>query len=167
MSTNPWESLLNLSPEQAQQREREWNRGPITDLFPRIPPQTLERILDLCASKGVTYNLSEPKNWSARRFTSIVIAHVRHAFSNYDKLLREEGKERYEARHATAETVWKVLREWCPWDSSNGVLERCFRATLLRPEECGGDWDPMDVDEESDVDGDVGELAGGDPMALD
>lgn len=165
MSNKPWESLLNLAPEGALQRRREWNRNPLQDLFPRIPSHALERILDLCASKGVTYNLSEPKSWSTRRLTSIVIAHVRHAFSDYDKLLREEGKERYEARHATAETVWKILREWCPWDSSNGVLERCFRATLLRSEDRGEDWDPMDVDDESD--GDAEEWTGGDPMDLD
>lgn len=145
-----WENLLDLSEEQARQRKREWNRGPLTDLFPRIPNQALERVLDICINKGFTYNLSESKRWSARRLTSIVIAHVRHGYSEYDKLLREERVERYEARKQTSAQVWKVLREWCPWDESNDVLERCFEVTLLRPEERDPDWDPMDIDSDSE-----------------
>jgi len=54
----------------------------------------------------------------------------------------------------------KVLREWCPWDASNEVLEQCFRVTLLRPEERDPSWDPMDLDADSDCGQD-------DPMDLD
>ena len=158
---NDWENLLGLSDQESWKRKREWNRGPLSDLFPRIPDSALERILDICIGKGFTYNLSESKRWSARRLTSIVIAHVRHAYSDYDKLLREDRVERFEAREQTSEKVWKVLREWCPWDDSNDVLERCFQATLLRPEERDPDWDPMDIDADSDV-----EYAD-DPMDLD
>ena len=160
--SNNWESLLGLTEDQAFQRKREWNRGPLTDLFPRIPNQALERILDICIGKGFTYNLSESKRWSARRLTSIVIAHVRHAYSEYDKLLREERVERYEARKQTSAQVWKVLRDWCPWDESNDVLEKTFQATLLRPEERDSSWDPMDIDSDSDV-----EEYKDDPMDLD
>ena len=131
-------------------RCREWNRSPIRDLFPRIPAAALERVLDLCIARPFTYNLSQSKLWNARHLTSIVVAHVRHAYSDYDKLLREQQVERFEARHRTAERVWKVLREWCPWEQSNEVLERCFRVTLLRPEErqpADAEWDPMDIDD--------------------
>lgn len=146
------ETLLGLSADEAVQRKREWNRGPLTDLFPRIPNHALERILDICIDKNFTYNLSNSKHWNARRYTSIVIAHVRHNYSDYDKLLRgEESVERFEARQRTSKQVWKVLREWCPWDDSNDVLERCFQATLLRPEERNADFDPMDIDSDSDV----------------
>lgn len=82
--------------------------------------------------------------------TSIVVAHVRHAYSDYDRLLREDKLERYEARRRSGPTVWKVLREWCPWDRSNSVLERAFQVTLVPPEERDPSWDPMDIDEESD-----------------
>ena len=44
----------------------------------------------------------------------------------------------------------KVLREWCPWDSSNDVLSVCFQASILRPEERDPAWDPMDIDSDSD-----------------
>ncbi|KAK3109993.1 hypothetical protein LTR53_016191, partial [Teratosphaeriaceae sp. CCFEE 6253] len=118
-----------------RQRLREWNRGPLTDFFPRIPRDALEGILDLCIDKGVTYDLSQAKSWNARRFTSIVVAHVRHTHSDYDKLLRDGQVERFEARAQTKDRVWKVLREWCPWDNSNGALERIFQATLMRPED--------------------------------
>jgi len=106
-------------------RRREWNRGPLQDLFPRIPATALETLLDICISrrKNFVYNLSESKRWNARRYTGIVVAHVRHAYTEYDSLVREEGVERYEARRRTAEKVRKVLREWCPWDESNEVLE--------------------------------------------
>ena len=146
------ESLLSLSAEEALQRRREWNRGPLVDLFPRIPSHALERILDICISKNFTYNLSNSRHWNARRYTSIVIAHVRHSHSDYDKLLRGEPRvERFAARERTGSQVWKVLRQWCPWDESNEVLEKCFQATLLRPEERGLEWDPMAIDADSDV----------------
>lgn len=148
-----------LSPEE-RSRRREWNRGPVTDLFPRIPPEALEQILDICIDNGFTYNLSRPKYWNARRYTSITVAHVRHAYSDYEALLRGEDRlERYEARHRTATQVWKTLREWCPWEESNDQLERCFRVTLLRPEERDPEWDPMDIDGDSDFEDD--------PMDLD
>ena len=151
--------LNGLTLEEQRQRKREWNRGPISDLFPMIPATALEKILDVCIDKSFTYNLSESKLWNAKRYTSIVIAHVRHNYSDYDQLLREHV-ERFAARDQTSPKVWKVLRDWCPWDSSNEVLERCFMATLQRPEERDAEWgDPMDVDSDEDyVD---------DPMDLD
>lgn len=147
-------------------RRREWNRGPLTDLFPRIPAAKLEQVLDICIDKGFTYNLSESKHWNARRYTSIVIAHVRHNLTEYDKLLRD-GVERHEARQQTGKQVWKVLREWCPWNDSNEVMERCFQATLLRPEERDPEWDPMDIDSDSEMTGDANADADDDPMDLD
>ena len=45
----------------------------------------------------------------------------------------------------------------------NEVLQRCFDATLLRPEERDPSWDPMDIDE--DDMSDVGDID--DPMDLD
>ncbi|KAK5115982.1 hypothetical protein LTR62_000438 [Meristemomyces frigidus] len=153
---------LSLSPTQ-RLRRREWNRGPLNDLFPRIPAKSLETLLDKCADKNFTYQLSQPKTWNARRLTAIAVAHVRHNHSDYEQLLREDV-ERFEARARSAGQVWRVLREWCPWDDSNEVLDRCFRATLVRVEERGGgEWDPMDVDEESEVDDDPTS----DPMDLD
>lgn len=147
-------------------RRREWNRGPLTDLFPRIPAPALERILDICVGrKDFVYNLSESKRWNARRMTSIVVAHVRHAYTEYDRLLREERLERYAARQRISTQAWKVLREWCPWDDSNEVLEQCFRVTLLRPEQRDPSWDPMDIDADSDSGGDDHEQ--NDPMDLD
>ena len=152
------EDLAHLPPEEQNFRKREWNRDPVNDLFPRIPDLALERVLDIIIDKGFTYNLSVSKFANSRRITSIIVAHVRHAYSDYDKLLRE-NVERYEARKRCGPQVWKVLREWSPWDKDNELLERCFRATLLTPEERDPSWDPMDVDDESDVEGD--------PMDLD
>ena len=130
-------------------RRREWNRSPMKNLFPRIPATALEQILDLCTRKRFWHNFSKPAYWNARRFSSITVAHVRHAHTDYDQLLRGEDRlERYEARHKTSKQVWKVLRQWCPWDESNDQLERCFQATLLRPEE--PDFDPMEIDPDSE-----------------
>lgn len=161
------ESLFGLSESEARDRKREWNREPVKDLFPRIPGHSLERILDLCINKNFTYNLSEAKRNNARRYTSIVVAHVRHAHSDYDSLLRDQGMERFEARRRTGDQVWKVLREWCPWDDSNDVLETCFRVTLLRPEERDPSWDPMDIDIDSDEENDYYEGATNDEDAMD
>ncbi|KAI7200370.1 hypothetical protein D0869_01192 [Hortaea werneckii] len=171
-----WE---NISPDELLRR-REWNRGPLSDFFPRIPSKSLETVLDICISKNFVYQLSQPRWWNALRYTSIVIAHLRHNYTEYDALLRGEGGdgggggggvvhgekvERYEARRRTGEKVWKVLREWCPWDDSNDQLERCFQATLMRQEERGAEWDPMDLDDEYELDNRAGPVD--DPMDLD
>lgn len=154
--TNSWESLLGLTADEAHARKREWNRGPLTDLFPRIPNSALERILDICIKKDFTYDLSQAKLWNARRFTAITVAHVRHQYSTYDQLLNE-GVERFEARRQSGPTVWKMLKEWCPWDSSNEALEKCFKATLVPFEQREVEYafvdDPMDIDTESDFGG--------------
>lgn len=142
-----YDDLSKLSPDEARQRKREWNRGPLTDLFPRIPSVALERILDIVIDKGFTYNLSLSKLYNSRRYTSIVVAHVRHMYSDYDQLLRDHV-ERFAARKQSGPKVWKVLREWCPWNADNEVLEPCFQATLLRPEERDPTWDPMDIDDD-------------------
>lgn len=149
---------VTSSKDDERSRKREWNRGALKEYFPRIPSAALERLLDICIDKDVTYNLSESKHWNMRRLTSIVVAHVRHNYSDYDSLLRNDHVERFDARKRSADQVWKTLRAWCPWDESNTMLERCFRATLLSPEERGADWDPMDIDEESDDEGDPMEL---------
>lgn len=158
-SNGRWESLLGLSADEAYSRRREWNRGPLTDLFPRIPDASLERILDICIDKNFTYDLSQARLWNARRFTAITVAHVRHQHSEYDSLLKG-GVERFEARRQSGKKVWKVLREWCPWDSSNEVLGRCFQATLIPLEQRAAEYafvdDPMDIDSESDLGGEVG-----------
>ena len=157
---NPSPVEVDIPPE----KKREWNRSFLVDIFPRIPSHALERVLDICLEKNAIYNLSQSKLWNAKRFTSIVVAHVRHTYSDYDELLRKDEVERYDARKRTGYEVWKVLREWCPWDSSNEVLERCWRATLLSPEERDPSFDPMDIDTESEDEG-VG-LEVDDPMDL-
>jgi hypothetical protein len=144
------------------------------DLFPRIPPAALERVLDICINLNFTYNTSESRFWNARRYSSIVVAHVRHFYTDYDKLLSVDREERFAARKKTSAKVWKILRDWCPWDEANEALERCFQVTLLRPEERGPEWDPMDIDDErffvttivepTNVDIDLDE---GDPMDVD
>lgn len=154
-----------ISIDVPSEKRREYNRAPLSDLFPKIPANSLEIILDICLEKDAIYNLSESKFWNARRFTSIVVAHVRHNHTDYDELLRKADVGRYEARKRTGDQVWKVLRQWCPWDDSNEVLERCWRATLLSPEERDPTWDPMDVDSDSDDEG--GDLDVHDPMDLD
>ncbi|KAM0722896.1 hypothetical protein Q7P37_001094 [Cladosporium fusiforme] len=136
-----------MTPTDTQRRL--WNRGPLLDLFPRLPSPKLESLLDLTLSKNAIYNLSESKHWNSIRLTSLTVAHCRHTCTDYDALLRE-GVERYEARKRTAQAVWKCLRAWCPWDESNPVLERCWRVSVLRPEEREPGWDPMDLDESED-----------------
>ncbi|CZT24459.1 uncharacterized protein RCC_10184 [Ramularia collo-cygni] len=157
------QDLSNLDPFETRLRKRAWNKGPIQDLFPRIPDASLERVLDIVIDKGFTYNLSDSRLANAKRYTSIIVAHVRHFHTDYDSLLRS-GVERFEARQQTSQKVRAVLREWCPWDESNEVLERCWKATLVRPEERDPSWDPMDIDDESD-DEEHGVVD--DPMDLD
>ncbi|KAL1586921.1 hypothetical protein WHR41_04175 [Cladosporium halotolerans] len=160
-------------PPPTPSQRRLWNRGPLLDLFPRLPPASLNHILDLALAKNCIYDLSAPKRANAIRLTCLAIAHARHAHSEYDALLRA-GVERFEARERTGEAVWRVLREWCPWDESNVWLEGCWAATVVRPEERGlgweGEWEMMDLDVEEGWEGGGGgedDGGGGEPMDLD
>jgi hypothetical protein len=103
-------ALENLDFDEIQRR-REWNRGPLKDFLPKIPADALERVLDHCISKFATYDLSESKHWNARRFSAIVVAFVRHNYTEYDSILKQ-GVEQFEARKRTGPEAWKVLRKW-------------------------------------------------------
>ena len=65
-------------------QRRLWNRGPLLDLFPRLPSKTLESLLDICLTKSAIYDLSESKHTNSLRLTSLTVAHCRHNFSDYD-----------------------------------------------------------------------------------
>lgn len=41
------EDLSHLDPLETRRRKRAWNKGPITDLFPRIDDKSLVRIITL------------------------------------------------------------------------------------------------------------------------
>ncbi|KAF2857825.1 hypothetical protein K470DRAFT_156763 [Piedraia hortae CBS 480.64] len=85
----------------------------LKDLFPQIPADDLERVLDFCVIKPFAYDLSRSKSWNSKRLNSFAIAHGRHAHTNYESLLKQ-GVNKFEARKNTSHQVDTVLRRWSP-----------------------------------------------------
>ncbi|CAI6048824.1 unnamed protein product [Clonostachys chloroleuca] len=84
----------------------------ILRLFPRIPPQDLEKVLDRALKKrsgrvGRTGRLAID---SKARLA--VMAHIRHNHTEYDSLLKQKGKSRGSARDDIALKLKQLCGEW-------------------------------------------------------
>jgi len=75
-------------------------------LAPQIPAHEFGAVLDHARdSSGLRVASAETAAWLS------LVAYARHAFTDYDALLRE-GYDRDSARHFVAEEIDAVLREW-------------------------------------------------------
>jgi hypothetical protein len=75
-------------------------------LAPQIPAHEFGAVLDHARdSPGLRAAPAETAAWLS------LVAYARHAFTDYDELLRE-GYDRDSARHFVAEAIDAVLREW-------------------------------------------------------
>jgi len=75
-------------------------------LAPQIPAHEFGAVLDHARdSSGLRVASAETAAWLS------LVAYARHAFTDYDALLRE-GYDRDSARHFVADEIDAVLREW-------------------------------------------------------
>ncbi|KAK2805954.1 hypothetical protein FQN50_005969 [Emmonsiellopsis sp. PD_5] len=122
----------------------------IKDLFPNIPQKDLNRIIKTAFQKGKRKVGTAVELPLARRVQLAVVAHIRHVYTQYDRLLRITSFQ--DARAAVEEPTLAKLVQW-RGDDENGktVLEDVFREVIVI-----SDDEDDDDDDESDFAHDTG-----------
>lgn len=82
----------------------------IRDLFPKIPDNDLFSIIKTAFQLGDNKVGTAEEIPLVRRAQLSVVAHIRHSYTNYDKLLRQLPYN--EARHTVEQPTLKKLIEW-------------------------------------------------------
>ncbi|KAF3385213.1 hypothetical protein F1880_002039 [Penicillium rolfsii] len=105
-------------------------RDAIRDLFPNIPDNDINQIIKTAFQKGQRKVGTASELPLARRAQLAVVAHIRHLYTDYDRLLKQ--KSFHEARsEVEQETLAKVIA----WrgDDENGqtALEDVFREVIV------------------------------------
>ncbi|KAF7595740.1 hypothetical protein BBP40_004871 [Aspergillus hancockii] len=118
-------------------------RDVLKDLFPNIPDNDLNQIIKTAFQKGQRKVGTAVELPLARRAQLAVVAHIRHVYTDYDRLLKTTSF--HEARSLVEEPTLARLVEW-RGDDENGktVLEDVFREVIV-----------ISDDEESDTEGDM------------
>ncbi len=105
-------------------------RDTIKDLFPNIPDNDLNQIIKTAFQKGQGKVGTANELSLIRRAQLAVVAHIRHVYTDYDKLLRQTHYR--EARNIVEKPSLRKLVEW-RGDDENGkqVLEDVFREVVV------------------------------------
>ncbi|RAH81042.1 hypothetical protein BO86DRAFT_105523 [Aspergillus japonicus CBS 114.51] len=105
-------------------------RDVIKDLFPNIPDNDLNQIVKTAFQKGQRKVGTAVELPLARRSQLAVVAHIRHVYTEYDRLLKATSF--HEARSTVEEPTLAKLVEW-RGDDENGkiVLEDVFREVIV------------------------------------
>lgn len=105
-------------------------RDTIRDLFPNIPDNDLNQIIKTAFQKGQGKVGTANELSLIRRAQLAVVAHIRHVYTDYDKLLRQTHYR--DARNLVEKPSLRRLVEW-RGDDENGkqVLEDVFREVVV------------------------------------
>ncbi|KAL2837413.1 hypothetical protein BJY01DRAFT_45584 [Aspergillus pseudoustus] len=105
-------------------------RDVLKDLFPNIPDNDLNQIIKTAFQKGQRKVGTAVELPLARRAQLAVVAHIRHIYTNYDRLLKSTSF--HEARASVEQPTLAKLVEW-RGDDENGktVLEDVFREVIV------------------------------------
>ncbi|KAL4785077.1 hypothetical protein BJX76DRAFT_356400 [Aspergillus varians] len=126
-------------------------RDVLKDLFPNIPNNDLNQIIKTAFQKVGQRKVGTAVELPlARRAQLAVVAHIRHIYTNYDRLLKTTSF--HEARAAVEQPTLARLVEW-RGDDENGkpVLEDVFREVIV-----------ISDDDDSDIEGEPLPLHGRD-----
>ncbi|PGH17033.1 hypothetical protein AJ79_01417 [Helicocarpus griseus UAMH5409] len=142
-STRAWGQEKRTDSEQSQNTINAEARDAIKDLFPNIPTKDLNRIIKTAFQKGKRKVGTAVELPLARRAQLAVVAHIRHVYTDYDRLLRVTSFQ--DARAAVEEPCLAKLVQW-RGDDENGktVLEDVFREVIVISDDEGEDEDESD-----------------------
>ncbi|KAF2754534.1 hypothetical protein EJ05DRAFT_504069 [Pseudovirgaria hyperparasitica] len=120
-------------------------RSAIRDLFPKIPDKDLGEIVQHAFRKG-TKRVGNAQELSLpRRVQLAVIAHIRHVYTDYDKLLKSGTY--LEARAKVEQPCLDQLMEWRgEIDDGESEFEDIFRETIVIDSDNDDDDDDDDDD---------------------
>jgi hypothetical protein len=104
--------------------------GAVREMFPKIPEADLQAIVSHAFEEG-TNRVGNAKELSlARRVQLAVVAHIRHTYTDYDKLLKTDGWS--EARGQVEKVSLAKLKEWRDEDGKqSNELEETFREVIV------------------------------------
>ncbi|EMD95726.1 hypothetical protein COCC4DRAFT_183428 [Bipolaris maydis ATCC 48331] len=104
--------------------------GAVREMFPKIPDDDLQAIVTHAFEEG-TNRVGNAKELSlARRVQLAVVAHIRHTYTDYDKLLKSGGW--MEARSKVESVSLAKLKEWRDEaDEQSNELEETFREVIV------------------------------------
>ncbi|KAL4896356.1 hypothetical protein BDV59DRAFT_133381 [Aspergillus ambiguus] len=142
--TNVVQPRHREDPEMSQVQINTEARDVLKDLFPGIPDNDLNQIIKTAFQKGQRKVGTAVELPLARRAQLAVVAHIRHVYTDYDKLLKATSF--HEARSLVEDRTLAKLVEW-RGDDENGktVLEDVFREVIVISD------DEDDSDAEDDV----------------
>ncbi|KAJ5494758.1 hypothetical protein N7463_010845 [Penicillium fimorum] len=132
-STFPTDRVENLKQADSEVSQITLNteaRDALKDLFPNIPDKDLNQIIKTAFQKGQKKVGTATELPLARRAQLAVVAHVRHVYTDYDRLLKTTSF--HEARGVVEHTTLAKVIEW-RGDDENGqtVLEDVFREVIV------------------------------------
>lgn len=115
-------------------------RDVIRDLFPKIPDEDIALIIKTAFQKGERKVGTAVELPLARRAQLAVVAHIRHMYTDYDKLLKKTSFQ--EARRQVEDVTLEKLVQWRGDDESGmPVLEDVFREVIVISDDEGDDED--------------------------
>lgn len=122
---------------------KEYIHGAVREMFPKIPEADLSSIVNHAFEEG-TNRVGNAKELSlARRVQLAVVAHIRHMYTDYDKLLKTGGW--MEARSKVEHVSLAKLKEWRDeTDTDSNELEDTFREVIV-----------LDDDDDASSDGEM------------
>ncbi|KAJ5880569.1 uncharacterized protein N7473_011622 [Penicillium subrubescens] len=105
-------------------------RDAIRDLFPNIPDNDINQIIKTAFQKGQRKVGTASELPLARRAQLAVVAHIRHLYTDYDRLLKQ--KSFHEARSEVEQVTLAKVIAW-RGDDENGqtALEDVFREVIV------------------------------------
>ncbi|KAF1964460.1 hypothetical protein BU23DRAFT_492578 [Bimuria novae-zelandiae CBS 107.79] len=111
---------------------KEHIRGAIREIFPKIPEADLTSIVNHAFEEG-TNRVGNAKELSlARRVQLAVVAHIRHTYTDYDKILKHKTGTWTEARQRVEHVSLAKLKEWRDeTDEASNELEETFREVIV------------------------------------
>lgn len=105
-------------------------RDTIRDLFPNIPDNDLNQIIKTAFQKGQGKVGTANELSLIRRAQLAVVAHIRHIYTHYDRLLRQTHYR--DARNLVEKPTLRKLVQWRGDDENgNQALEDVFREVVV------------------------------------
>ncbi|QPG97519.1 hypothetical protein C2857_006445 [Epichloe festucae Fl1] len=125
----------------------------LRDLFPRIPNTDRQIIIEHAFTRRTNGKMEQPVGFSddiplARRVQLAVLAHIRHAHTRYDELLKEAGWQM--ARKAVEELCLDIIVKW-RGDEETGrdQLDEILREVVIISDSEGDESDAETTDDSS------------------
>ncbi|KAH9882006.1 hypothetical protein J1614_001177 [Plenodomus biglobosus] len=148
------QSMENYSTRQAlhgrpssEKETKKYIHGAVREMFPKIPEADLSSIVNHAFQEGTNRVGNAKELPLARRVQLAVVAHIRHTYTDYDKLLKTDGWST--ARSQVEHVSLAKLKEWRDeaGERSN-ELEETFREVIVLDDDDSSDGDTLSISDE-------------------